>query len=250
MELTTKLSGRVALVTGATRGIGLAISQRLAASGADVAVGYGRDRDLGEKRADEIRGMGRRAVAAGGDLADPTRVTTVVDTAEGALGPIDVLVCNAGIAPAQDFTQIRSEEWDRVMNVNLRAAFLLAQRTIPGMRERRYGRVVFVSSVAAFTGGIVGPHYAASKAGMLGLTHSLARPLAPHGVTVNAVVPALVDEGGTLPGDEEDRRRLAERVPVERLGRPEEVAEAVLFLVSNSFVTSQAISVDGGTYPR
>lgn len=243
------LGGRVALVTGASRGIGAAVAARLA--GADVAVGYGRSSVAAGEVVAGIREKGRRAVAVGGDVADPAAVEQMVATAAGsALGPVGVLVANAGVAPVQGFEEISVEDWNLVMDVNLRSAFLLARRLAPGMRDRGWGRMVFVSSVAAFTGGVVGPHYAASKAGMIGLARAQAVPLAPHGVTVNAVAPAFVEGGGTLPGDEEARRRLAERVPVGRLGRPEEVAEAVFSLVSNPFVTAQTVSVDGGIHPR
>ena len=136
------------------------------------------------------------------------------------------------------------------MDVNLRPAFLLAKRLAPGMRGREWGRIVFISSVAAFTGGIVGPHYTTSKAGLIGLVHALAGPLAPHGVTVNAVAPALIEGGETLPGNDESRRQLAGRVPIGRLGSPEEVAEAVLSIVCNPFITAQTVSVDGGMHPR
>jgi 3-oxoacyl-[acyl-carrier protein] reductase len=141
---------------------------------------------------------------------------------------------------------ITVEEWDQTLQVNLRAAFLLAQRITPRMRERRWGRVIFVSSVAAFTGGIVGPHYAASKAGLLGLMHSLATSLAPHGVTVNAVAPALIAETGMLPGAEQE---LVPRIPVGRLGKPEDVVEAIMMLVVNSYMTNHTVLVDGGMYP-
>ncbi|MBA2713280.1 MAG: SDR family oxidoreductase, partial [Rubrobacteraceae bacterium] len=128
--------------------------------------------------------------------------------------------------------------------------FLLARRIAPGMREREWGRIVFVSSVAAFTGGIVGPHYAASKAALIGLSRSLAASLAPHGVTVNTVAPALIEGGATLPGGEEEHSSLAANIPVGRLGTPEEVAQAVHAIVANPFITAQTVSVDGGMYPR
>jgi 3-oxoacyl-[acyl-carrier protein] reductase len=244
------LDGRTALVTGASRGIGAAIAERLAGAGADIVVGYGRDAAAAEQVVDKIVALGRRVVAVGGDLVDPAEVERMVGTAETELGPIDVLVSNAGIAPQQDLQEITVEDWDRVMNVNLRPAFLLARRLTPGMRERGWGRIVFVSSVAAFTGGLVGPHYTASKAALIGLARALAAPLAPHGITVNAVAPALIEGGETLPGDEEARRQLASRIPVGRLGRPEEVAEAVGAIVENPFITAQTLSVDGGIHPR
>ena len=134
-----------------------------------------------------------------------------------------------------------------MLAVNLRAPFLLAQRVIPGMRERGYGRILFISSVAAFTGGTVGPHYAASKAGLHGLTHFLAARLAPSGVTVNALAPALVAETGMLPGDP---AQLRERVPVGRLGQPDEVADMAVAILANPYLTSQVISLDGGMHPR
>src|SRR5919199_2847948 len=247
-------SGRVALVTGASRGIGAAMARRLAEAGVDVAVGYASDKTAAEEQTTHISGMGQRAVAVGSDVSDPAALEEMISTVEAELGSVDILISNAGIAPQQSLEEITVEDWDRVMDVNLRPAFLLAKRLAPGMRERGWGRIVFVSSVAAFTGGLVGPHYTASKAALMGLTRSLAASLAPHGVTVNAVAPALIEGGGTLPGggseaEGQTRERLAARVPVGRLGRPEEVAQAVCSLVINPFITAQTVSVDGGMYP-
>jgi 3-oxoacyl-[acyl-carrier protein] reductase len=249
-KMPMELDGRVALVTGASRGIGAAIAVRLAKAGANIAVSYGHDAEAAEEVAGKIRDSGRRAVKAQGEVEDPAKVKKMVDAVESELGSIDILVSNAGIAPQQDLEEITTEDWDRVMNVNLRPAFLLAKRLTPGMQDRRWGRVIFVSSVAAFTGGLVGPHYTASKAALIGLARALSGPLAPYGVTVNAVAPALIKGGATLPGGEEAHRQLADQIPVGRLGCPEEVAEAVLSLVLNPFITSQTLSVDGGLYPR
>lgn len=244
------LEGRVALVTGASRGIGAAVARRLSETGADVAVGYGTDGAAAERVAAGVRSLGRRAICVGGDVGDPEVSEALARETEDSLGPVDVLVSNAGIAPPQGLEEITVEDWGRVTGVNLRPAFLLARRLTPGMRERGWGRVVLVSSVAAFTGGIVGPHYTASKAALVGLARALAVPLAPHGVTVNAVAPALIEGGETLPGDADSRSELARRVPVGRLGRPEEVAGAVHALVTNPYVTAQTFSVDGGMHPR
>ncbi len=244
-----QLYGRTALVTGASRGIGQAIAMRLAEVGIDVAVGYGQHRDAAEQQAERIRQMGRRAVALGADVSDPEQILALVDAAERALGPIDILVSNAGIAPRQTLEEITLEDWDRVMNVNLKPAFVLTKRMTPAMRHRGWGRVILLSSVAAFTGGIIGPHYAASKAALIGLVHALARPLAPYGVTVNAVAPALI---GTemLPADEQARTNLAQSIPVGRLGRAEEVAEVVISLIANPYIAAQTLLVDGGIYPH
>src|SRR5437762_1354703 len=200
------LEGRVALVTGGSGGIGRALSRRLAAAGAAVAVSYGAHAAAAGEVVCELAGAGHRAVAIGADLRQAEAPEALVAGVEQALGPVDVLVANAGVSRPLEFDDIDLETWDETLAVNLRAPFLLARRTIPGMRARRWGRVLFMSSVAAFTGGLVGAHYAASKAGLHGLTHYLARRLAPFGVTVNAIAPALIAETGMLPGDPGDLR--------------------------------------------
>jgi len=244
------LRGRVALITGASGGIGYATALRMAEVGADIALGYAHKEQAAHVLADHIRQMGRRALPKRADLNKPAQVQALVDATEAQLGPIDILISNAGMGNRKRLEELTLEEWDQTMQVNLRAAFVLAQRITPGMRERHWGRVIFVSSVAAFTGGIVGPHYAASKAGLLGLMHSLASSLAPHGVTVNAVAPALIAETGMLPGGPGAESELVTRIPVGRLGKPEDVVEAILMLVVNSYMTNQTILIDGGMYPH
>jgi 3-oxoacyl-[acyl-carrier protein] reductase len=140
-----------------------------------------------------------------------------------------------------------AEDFDRMLAINLRAPFLLARRVLPGMRERGYGRILFTSSVAAFTGGVVGPHYAASKAGLHGLTHFLANRVAADGVTINAIAPALIEDTGMLPGDPDE---LAKSVPAGRLGRSDEVADLMLAILRNGYMTNQIVGLDGGMYPR
>jgi 3-oxoacyl-[acyl-carrier protein] reductase len=241
------LSGRVALITGASGGVGQALARRLAAGGAAVALGYGANAGPARDAADQITGDGGKAVAIGADLREPGGPGELAADAADALGPVDILVCNAGLGRQQSLAEVRSEDFDEVMAVNLRAPFLLAQQLVPPMGERGFGRVLFVSSVAAFTGGIVGPHYAASKAGLHGLTHYFASRFAPAGVTVNALAPALIADTAMLPGHPE---QLRQNVPVGRLGEPAEVADLAFAILGNGYVTNQVISADGGMYPR
>jgi len=242
------LNGRVALVTGGSRGIGAATALRLAEAGADVAVGCGQHREAAAEIAGKITGLGRRAVVVSGDMADPDVPRRIMaETAEG-LGPVDILVANAGTGTRADLDDVDVADWDHVMAVNLRAPFLLAQVAVPGMRERRFGRIVFLSSVAAFLGGILSPQYTASKAGLIGLAHWLAAALAPHGITVNAIAPGLITTD-MLIGD--PRLEALERsVPVGRLGEPAEVADLIVAVARNAYMTGQTVSVDGGRYPR
>jgi 3-oxoacyl-[acyl-carrier protein] reductase len=247
MVADTTLTGRVALVTGASGGIGQALTRMLATEGAAVALGYGTHAQAADELAAEIVGDGGRAIAIAADLGTRMGPGELIDASEAALGPVDVLVANAGLGRSQSLEEVSSEDFDEMLAVNLRAPFLLAQRTLPTMREQGFGRVLFMSSVAAFTGGIVGPHYAASKAGLHGLTHFLAARVAADGVTVNALAPALIVDTGLLPGDPEQLRQL---VPVGRLGRPYEVADLAIAILRNPYLTNQVISLDGGIHPR
>ena len=240
----TELRGRVALVTGASGGIGAAIVERLVAEHARVAVHYGSHRHPADELAARVGGV---TVVVGADLRDPAAPEQLVDAVEEALGPVDVLVANAGHSVRKAWEDVDLELWEETQAVNLRAPFFLAQRTIPHMREQGWGRILFTSSVASFTGGIVGPHYASSKAGVNGLAHFLASRLAGEGITVNAIAPALIEETRMLPGDPGE---LAQRIPVGRLGKPAEVADVALAILRNGYVTNQVVSVDGGNYPR
>ncbi len=241
------LSGRVALVTGGSGGIGQAIALALAGAGVSVAIGYGASDAAAQQLSGQITAAGGRAAALSADLTYAAEVVRLTEDTEHVFGPVDILVSNAGAGQRRQLESIEVEEFDETIAVNLRAPFLLAQRLVPPMAERGFGRVLFVSSVAAFTGGIVGPHYAASKAGLHGLTHSLAARFAAAGVTVNAIAPALISDTGMVPGDQEQLRR---QVPVGRLGRPAEVADLALAVLRNPYLTNQVISLDGGIYPR
>jgi 3-oxoacyl-[acyl-carrier protein] reductase len=239
----TTFEGRIALVTGASGGIGRRIAERLAGAGATVALHYASHAEAAEELAAALG----RAAAFGADLGDPEAPDRLVDEVQDAFGRIDVLVANHGMSQVARLEEVDAAAFDAMLAVNLRAPFLLARRTIPGMTERGFGRVLFMSSVAGLTGGIVGPHYAASKAGLHGLTHYLARRSAGEGVTVNALAPALIEGTRMLPGDP---GALATMVPVGRLGRPEEVADLALAMLRNGYMTNQVVSLDGGMHPR
>jgi 3-oxoacyl-[acyl-carrier protein] reductase len=241
------LSGRVALVTGGSGGIGAALCRRLAGHGATVVVGYRDREERAQALVEEIVGGGGRASAIAADLQIPRGADLLVDAVERGVGPVEVLVANHGLAHKATFQEVDAGAWDETMAINLRAPYLLARRVLPPMLDGGWGRILFVSSVAAFTGGIVGPHYAASKAGLHGLTHHLAARVAEAGVTVNAIAPALIEDTDMLPGDP---GYLASKIPVGRLGRPEEVADLAVALLANGYVTSKVVSLDGGMHPR
>ena len=238
------LSGRVALVTGASRGIGRAIALALAAEGADVAVNFRAAADMANDVVRDIQAAGRRAVPIRADVSQGSDVERLVRETREALGPIDILVNNAGIIRTQPFESITERDWDDLMSVNLKSCFLVTQATLPEMRARTWGRIINLSSVAAQMGGVVGPHYAASKAGILGMTRFYARRLAAEGITVNAIAPALIDTEmvSSNPNAKPDL------IPVGRFGTVDEVARAAVMLACNAYITGQTINVNGGWY--
>ncbi len=239
------LTGRVALVTGGSRGIGRAIALSLARAGAAVAVNY-RERDQdAEAVVAAIRSAGRRAIAVGADVSMRAAVQGLIGRVEAELGHIDVLVNNAGVATIRGLDDLDEEEFDRTIAVNLKSAFLCTNEVLPGMRGRRWGRIINISSLAARGAGAIGAHYNASKAGLEGLTRGYAARLAAEGITVNAVAPGLIDT--EMAGPLKNDNSLA-RVPVGRFGTAEEVAEAVLMVIGNSFMTGQTVPVNGGMF--
>ncbi|HZS33688.1 MAG TPA: glucose 1-dehydrogenase [Methylomirabilota bacterium] len=240
------LSGRTAVVTGATRGIGRAIAVGLAAAGADVLV-HGRDAAAGRTVAAEVGALGRRAVWYGADLARPGAAGAVVQAALDAFGRVDVLVNNAGVFERLPALELDEAGWDRLLAVNLKAAFFAAQAAARAMRaSARGGVIVNVSSDAAWSGGL-NPcaHYAASKAGLVSITRSLARELAPHRIRVNAVAPGLI---ATEMGETAGAALPELRIPLGREGTPAEVAACVVFLASDaaSYVTGATLNLSGG----
>lgn len=237
---------RVGLVTGAAGGIGSAISRRLAAELPALALAYGSSAERAERLAAELAATGTDARAFGADMLDPDGPAALAEAVGDQLGPVDVLVVNHGIAEKREWDEVDAEAFDRTLAVNLRAPFLLVRAVLGGMVERRFGRILFISSVAAFRGGVVGADYAASKAGLHGVVHFLASRVGRAGVTVNAIAPGFV-ETPMLPGDPVE---LGASIPVGRVGQPDEVAELALAVLANGFINSQVISIDGGIYPR
>ena len=241
---TTELQGKVALVTGASRGIGRAVAVTLAKAGAWVAINYKTRRAEAEEACQEIHRSGGRAVAVRADVALAAEVAAMVGQVNEQLGPVAVLVNNAGISRPQPLDQITEHDWDEVLAVNLKSVFLVTQAVLPGMRKAKWGRIVNLSSVAAQTGGVVGPHYAASKAGIHGLTHSYANLLVKEGITVNAIAPALIETEMVR----RNPRARPDLIPVGRLGTVDEVADVVVMLAANGYITGQTINVNGGWY--
>jgi 3-oxoacyl-[acyl-carrier protein] reductase len=242
--MKNELTGKIALVTGGSRGIGQAAALALAKAGADVAVNFRHREAEAQAVCREIEGTGSRSLAIKADVSKAAEVARLVETVEKGLGSIDILVNNAGISRPQPLAEITEQDWDEILTVNLKSMFLVTQAVLPGMRQRKWGRIINLSSVAAQTGGVIGPHYAASKAGAIGLTHSYAALLAKEGITTNAIAPALV-ETEMITSNPKARPDL---IPVGRFGTVEEVADVVVMLACNAYITGQTISVNGGWY--
>lgn len=238
------LTGKVALVTGASRGIGRAVAIALAEAGADIAVNYRANRDEAESVVRSIAALGRRAFSVEADVAQPDQVQRLAAAVQHELGPVEILVNNAGIARVQPIDQISEHDWDEILDTNLKSCFLVTQAIVPAMRTRHWGRIINISSVAAHVGGVVGPHYAASKAGMLGLTHFYAQALVKEGITANAISPALIETDMVR----SNLNAKPDRIPVGRFGHVDEVAAVVVMLARNSYMTGQTIHVNGGWY--
>lgn len=239
-----ELAGKKALVTGGSRGIGRGIALALAEAGCDVVINYLSAREQANEVIEQIAAMGRRAIAVQADVSKEDEVKRLVAEAETRLGQIDILVNNAGINPITPLDQLGLEDWSHVINTNLTSAFLVTQAVIPGMRERRWGRLIMLSSIAAQTGGVIGPHYAASKAGMIGLAHSYANLLVKEGITANAIAPALIATDMVLSKEQLKPTLL----PVGRFGSVEEVSQTAVLLAGNGYITGQTININGGWY--
>ena len=244
-----RFDGRIALVTGASRGIGEAIAKRLASEGATV-LAAARTADALARVVSEIEAAGGRASALGLDLADPGSIEAAVKNALAAHGEIHVLVNNAGVTEDNLILRMSREAWDRVLATNLTGVFLLTQSVVKGMVRKRYGRIVNVTSVVGLMGNAGQVNYAASKAGLVGLTKSVARELASRNITCNAVAPGFIATAMTDKMTDEAKSKMTGQIPLERLGAPDDVAAAVAYLASEdaAYVTGTVVNVSGGLY--
>jgi 3-oxoacyl-[acyl-carrier protein] reductase len=238
------LSGKTAFVTGSTRGIGLAVAQALYQAGAKVAIV---GRDAGRAR-DVATGLGERATGVACEVANGDQVAAAVAAAESVLGPVDILVNNAGLARDNILLRLTEEDWDAVLDTNLKGAFHTTRAVIKGMMKRRAGRIINMSSVVGLMGNKGQANYAASKAGLIGFTKSVAKEYASRNILVNCIAPGFIETDMTASLPDEARATLLEEIALGRLGRPEDVAGTVLFLASDlaAYITGQVLVVDGG----
>ncbi len=238
------LQNKIALITGAASGIGKHIAITLAKTGITVIINYHNRYKEAKKMEEEIVLQGGTAKALQADVSDQAAVRSLLNIIKENFGNVDILVNNAGINPSKPFDKITLSDWQKTITINLTSAFIVTQAVVPAMIEKGFGRIINISSIAAQTGGVIGPHYAASKAGLIGLTHSYASILARHGITVNAIAPALI-ETGMIKNNPNIKPNL---IPLQRFGQPEEVSEVVLLLVNNGYINGQTINVNGGWY--
>jgi 3-oxoacyl-(acyl-carrier-protein) reductase len=244
-----ELTGKACLVTGGSRGIGRAVALELGRHGASVAVGYAHNREAAEQVVAEIEASGGQSFAFGGDVQDAEAVEPMVASVVEHFGKIDVLVNNAGITRDRSLAKMSHEEWDAVIQTNLTSVFNLTARVLPLMVKAGYGRIVNISSVIGLHGNFGQANYAAAKAGIIGFTKAAALEVARKGVTVNALAPGFIETEMIAAMPEEVRAKILERIPMGRFGRPEEIAQAVVFLVSTGdYITGQVITIDGGMY--
>lgn len=242
------LNGRVAIVTGASRGIGRAIAMALAQRGAGVVVNYTGRADAAAQAAEAIRGTGGRVLVYQANVVDPGEANALVKAAIDEFGRVDILVNNAGITRDNLILRMKDEDWDAVLEVNLKGAFNCTRAAARGMVKNHYGRIINISSVVGLTGNSGQANYCAAKAGLIGFTKAMAKELGSRSITVNAVAPGFITTEMTAGLPEEVKEKMLAQVPLKRFGGPEEVAELVAFLASDAagYITGQTIAIDGG----
>jgi 3-oxoacyl-[acyl-carrier protein] reductase len=243
------LSNKVAIVTGSARGIGRAIALKLAEVGADVVVNdIAAAAEALENTASEIRALKRKALAVTADVSSSADVTRLIDAAASTMGRIDILVNNAGVTRDQLLMRMTDEDWDTVLNIDLKSAFLCSRAVIRHMMKQRWGRIISIASVVGIMGNAGQANYASAKAGVIGLTKSIAKEVGSRGITANAIAPGFIETRMTEQLDEKQRQTLVQRIPLGSIGTPRDVAEAVAFLASEEarYITGQVLGVDGG----
>ena len=247
-----RLQGKMAIVTGSSRGLGRAIALAFAREGADVLVNYAGREDAAKEVAAAIESLGRRALPCRADVSNAAQVREMVDAAVAAFGRVDILVNNAGITLVKSPLETTEADWDRIMAVDLKSVFLCSQAVASGMIAQGGGRIINMSSTAGQTGSLSGPAYCAAKAGVIGLTKSLAREFAPHNILVNAIAPAMIDTEILYWRTPEQWKDTLATIPLNRLGSPDDLAETAVFLASNAgnFITGATIDVNGGMLRR
>lgn len=243
-----QIEGKIAFVTGASRGIGRAIALTLAEAGADVAVNYAGNAAAAEEVAAEIRKMGRRALILQGDVSQTEAAASMLDAVVAEFGRCDILVNNAGITRDGLLMRMKEEDWDAVLNTNLKGVFNCTKAALKYMMKQRSGKIVNIASVVGIMGNAGQANYAAAKAGCIGFTKSVAKEVASRGITVNAVAPGLIATDMTSVLPDKVIEEMAAGIPLKRAGQPVDVAKAVLFLVSDdaAYITGQTLNVDGG----
>ena len=242
------VDGRIALVTGASRGIGRAVALALAAEGADVAVNYAGSEKAAQEVAEAIRAMGRRALVVQADVSDAEAVQKMVAAVTSEFGRIDILVNNAGITRDGLLMRMKDEDWEAVLKTNLTGVYNCTKAVTKGMMKQRYGRIINMTSVVGVTGNAGQANYAAAKAGVIGLTKSTAKELGSRAITANAIAPGFIESDMTAGLPEKNKQEMAAAIPLGKFGQPADVAQAVVFLASDwaSYITGQTLHVDGG----
>ncbi len=242
------LTGKVALVTGASRGIGQATAIDLAKAGADIVVNFIGNEAVAQETVETIEALGRKAIKIKADVGNADEVQAMVDEAVAAFGHIDILVNNAGITRDGLLIRMKDSDWDDVLNINLKGVYLVTKAVAKLMVKQRAGRIINMTSVSGVTGNVGQANYAAAKAGVIGFTKTCAKELAARGITVNAVAPGFIETAMTDVLPEKIKEGIAATVPFGRMGQPEEIASVVTFLASDfaSYITGQVLNVDGG----